>query len=90
MSLPHKDDFDTRPAGSPGLYFEDVAGTFVVSEGTLEQLVPTRPNEWEHNSEPLTVVGDQRWVAGKVMSTWQDYEVEVSGRVLTHAAPAPT
>ena len=84
LPLPLVDSFDdpARKDGIPARFFQSLSGTFSLQHGLLAQVVPRRPIEWQKNCEPSAVAGDQRFgTDGKLVSSWVDYTVAVSGRV---------
>ena len=92
MPLPYADAFSTKlyRVGQQVRFFTAEAGSFEAAlddgglqdEGVLRQVVTKRPIEWEHNAEPYSFMGDNRWpTPAKLDFAWVDYNVTVNARI---------
>ncbi|WP_263384514.1 family 16 glycoside hydrolase [Granulicella arctica] len=68
LELPYKDDFERYASGSEARYVSDMQGSFEVqacaaSRGgkCLQQMAPTKPIEWQDDSDVFTLIGDPSW-----------------------------
>ncbi|MCA1218590.1 NPCBM/NEW2 domain-containing protein [Streptomyces sp. 8L] len=68
LALPYTDDFDKDAAGTEAKYLSDMQGSFEVQKCAagrggmcLQQMAPTKPIEWQDDSDAFTLVGDPTW-----------------------------
>jgi len=74
LALPYKDNFDRYVKGQEARLFSDMQGSFEVQPCAagragmcLQQMAPTKPINWQQDSDAFTLVGDP---------TWTDYQVQ--------------
>ena len=79
LELPYQDSFDGYRAGDEARYVSDMQGSFEVQPceagrkgKCLQQMAPTKPIEWQDDSDAFTLIGDP---------SWADYTVEVDAEL---------
>ena len=75
LELPYREDFERYAPGSEARYVSDMQGSFEVQPCAagrggkcLQQMAPTKPIEWQDDSDAFTLMGD---------SSWADYTVNI-------------
>ena len=97
LALPYSDNFDSYATGTEAKYLSDMQGSYEVqpcaggrSGQCLRQMAPTKPIEWQQDSDAFSLVGDVNWgnytVASDVYLSGPG-TVELLGRVNTQARP---
>ena len=68
LALPYGDNFDRYRAGEEAQYISDMQGSFEVEPCAasrkgkcLQQMAPTKPINWQDDSDAFTLVGDPSW-----------------------------
>jgi len=68
LSLPYSDNFNHYRAGEEARYVSDMQGAFEIQPcaagrpgNCLQQMAPTKPIEWQENSDAFTLFGDPSW-----------------------------
>jgi len=97
LPLPYADDFEQYSVGSEAQYLSDMQGAFEVEpcDGDrggqcIQQMAPTRPIEWQADSEPFALIGDTAWTDYRVNIDvlWEESgTVELLGRANTQSRP---
>jgi hypothetical protein len=89
LGLPYTDNFEQDQPGREAKYLSDMQGAFETvpctgRSGTcVQQMAPTRPIEWQDDSEPFALLGDTGWANYTVSSDVllrQPGTVELIGR----------
>ena len=97
LPLPYSDNFDSSPARGMARYFQTMQGAYEVRDCTagrtgrcLQQVAPTRPINWQDDSDPYGLVGDPTWSNYTVstdVSMQQAGTVTLLGRANTQLRP---
>ncbi|MFI9006137.1 ricin-type beta-trefoil lectin domain protein [Actinosynnema sp. NPDC053489] len=97
LALPYSDTFDTYPSRAEARYFSDMQGAFEVrpcaggrTGQCLQQVAPTRPIEWQDDSDAFGLVGDTTWnnyTVGVDVNLQQAGTVTLLGRANTQLRP---
>jgi hypothetical protein len=68
LELPYREDFERYASGSEARYVSDMQGAFEVQACAgarvgkcLQQMAPTKPIEWQDDSDAFTLIGDPSW-----------------------------
>jgi len=79
LALPYSDDFNHYVAGQEARYVSDMQGAFEVQPCAagrrgmcLQQMAPTKPIEWQNDSDAFTLVGDP---------SWTNYQVQIDAEL---------
>lgn len=79
LNLPYREDFERYHVGDEARYVSDMQGAFEVETCAagrggkcLQQMAPTKPIEWQDDSDAFTLVGDP---------SWSDYTVDVDAEL---------
>jgi hypothetical protein len=69
--IPYTDNFNSYPYDAMAKYFSDQGGSWAVRNGTIQQVAVGDPgnNGWAYNPDPLTQIGDERWIDYSVSAT---------------------
>lgn len=69
--IPYSDNFNEYPYDAMAKFFSDQGGSWAVRNGTIQQVAVGDPgnNGWAYNPDPLTQIGDERWVDYSVSAT---------------------
>ncbi len=97
LALPYSDDFNRYVAGQEARYVSDMQGSFEVQPCAagrrglcLQQMAPTKPIEWQQDSDAFTLVGDPSWTNYQVQTDVELAKpgtVELIGRAGTQNRP---
>ncbi|GAA5179363.1 hypothetical protein GCM10023322_09120 [Rugosimonospora acidiphila] len=97
LRLPYSDNFDSYHAGQEARYVSDMQGAFEVQPCAagrrgmcLQQMAPTKPIEWQQDSDAFTLVGDPSWTDYTVSTDVElakQGTVELIGRAGTQSRP---
>lgn len=97
LALPYRDNFDRYVAGQEARYVSDMQGSFEVQPCAagrrgmcLQQMAPTKPIEWQQDSDAFTLVGDPSWTNYQVQTDVELTKpgtVELIGRAGTQNRP---
>jgi len=79
LALPYSDNFNRYVAGQEARYVSDMQGAFEVQPCAagrrgmcLQQMAPTKPIEWQNDSDAFTLVGDP---------SWTNYQVQIDAEL---------
>ena len=97
LALPYRDNFNRYVAGQEARYVSDMQGAFEVQPCAagrrgrcLQQMAPTKPIEWQQDSDAFTLVGDPSWTNYRVQTDVELTKpgtVELIGRAGTQNRP---
>jgi len=97
LALPYADDFDRYAVGKEARYLADMQGAFETVDCTggrsgrcLRQMAPTKPIEWQDDSDAFALLGDVAWTDYTVSSDIyfaQPGTVELLGRANNQSRP---
>ncbi len=97
LALPYRDNFDRYQVGQEARYISDMQGAFEVQPCAsdrpgrcLQQMAPTKPIEWQDDSDAFALVGDPSWTNYAVsvdIELAKPGVVELIGRAGTQKRP---